>query len=80
VGTEEPEYGAVAIQAVTAQAEKTPYTILTKDDLKWKAMESTCVETQTFYLMSDEGKVTSVQMIYNNVSYVSPPSYLSRRY
>lgn len=70
MGTQEPDYGATAIQTVTAQAEKTPYTVLTKDDLKWKAMESTNVESQTFYLISDEGKVASVQMIYNNVAYV----------
>ncbi|KAI9740014.1 MAG: putative cell survival pathways protein [Claussenomyces sp. TS43310] len=71
VGTQEPEYGAEAIQTVTAQAEKKPYTELTKDDLKWKAMESsTNVETQSFYLISNEGKVASVQMIYNNVAYV----------
>jgi hypothetical protein len=71
VGTEEPEYGAGAIQTVTAQAEKTPYTELTKSDLKWKAQDdSTNVETQTFYFFSDEGKVASVQVIHNNVSYV----------
>ncbi|PQE31355.1 survival factor 1 protein [Rutstroemia sp. NJR-2017a WRK4] len=69
VGTEEPEYGAGAIQTVTAQAEKTPYTELTKSDLKWKAQDdSTNVETQTFYFFSDEGKVASVQVIHNNVS------------
>ena len=70
VGTQEPEYGAEAIQTVTAQAQKTPYTELTKNDLKWKALQSTCVETQTFYLISNEGKIASVQMIYNNVAYV----------
>jgi hypothetical protein len=70
VGTQEPEHGAEAIQTVTAQAKKTPYTVLTKDDLKWKALESTNVETLTFYLISDEGKIASVQMIYNNVAYV----------
>lgn len=74
VGTEEPEYGAEGIRAVTAQAEKTPWTELKKEDLKWKAMESTCVETQTFYVMSDEGMLASVQMIYNNVGYVEFPS------
>lgn len=70
VGTEEPEYGPAGIRTVTAQAEKTPYTELTKKDLKWKAQDSTNVETQTFYIISDEGKVASVQMIYNNVAYV----------
>lgn len=73
VGTQEPEYGAAAIQPVTAQAEKTPYSELTKADLKWKALESTNVESQTFYLISEEGKVGFVQVIYNNVAYVSPP-------
>jgi hypothetical protein len=43
---------------------------LKKEDLKWKAMESTTVETQTFYLMSDEGKMASIQIIYNNVAFV----------
>lgn len=65
-------YGAGAIQTVTAQAEKTSYTELTKNDRKWKALRSTNVETQSFYLISNEGKVGSVQMIYNNVAYVGP--------
>jgi hypothetical protein len=70
VGTAEPEYGPGAIHPVTAQVEKTPYTELTKNDLKWKAMGATNVETQIFYLLSNEGQVASVQMIYNNVAYV----------
>lgn len=70
IGTPEPAYGAVAIQSVAAQAEKTPYTELTKDDLRWKALKSTNVETQSFYLISNEGKIGSVQLIYNNVAYV----------
>jgi hypothetical protein len=70
VGTAEPEYGPEALQSVTAQAEKTPFTEVTKADLKWKAMQATNVETQIFYLISNEGKVASVQIIYNNVAYV----------
>ncbi|KAL3490768.1 oxidative stress survival, Svf1-like protein [Aspergillus germanicus] len=66
VGTAEPEYGPDAIHPVTAQAE--PYTVLTKDDLKWKAMQSTNVETQIFYLITPKGEVASVQIIYNNVA------------
>ena len=69
MGTQEPEYGPSAIQAVTKQAEETPYTELTKDDLKWKALEVTNVETQTFYLFSDEGELCFLQLIYNNVGY-----------
>ena len=67
VGTEEPEYGPTAIQPVTKQAETTPYSIITKDDLNWKAMESTNVETQTFYFMSDDGTTSMAQVIYSNV-------------
>lgn len=31
-------------------------------------MESTCVETQTFYLTADNGYVAWVQIIYNNIA------------
>jgi hypothetical protein len=66
-GTQEPEYGPSAIQPVTTQAETVPFTELTLNDLKWKAMESTCVETQTFYFMSNEGTFGMAQVIYSNV-------------
>jgi hypothetical protein len=69
-GTQEPEYGPTAIQSVAAQAETIPFTEVTSNDLKWKAMESTCVETQTFYLMADTGTVAMAQVIYSNVGYV----------
>jgi Svf1-like N-terminal lipocalin domain len=68
-GTQEPEYGPSAIQSVAAQAQTIPYTEVTTDDLKWKAMESTCVETQTFYFMTDEGVWAMAQVIYSNVGY-----------
>ena len=68
-GTQEPEYGPSAIQSVAVQAQTVPYTEVTTDDLKWKAMESTCVETQTFYFMTDEGVLTMAQVIYSNVGY-----------
>ena len=68
-GTQEPEYGPSAIQSVAAQAQTIPYTEVTADDLKWKAMESTCVETQTFYFMTDEGVWAMAQVIYSNVGY-----------
>ena len=66
-GTKEPEYGPSAIQSVAAQAQSVPFTELSKEDLRWKAMETTCVETQTFYFMSDEGVVAMAQVIYSNV-------------
>lgn len=69
-GTAEPIYGASALQSVAVQAESTPYTELTRDDLKWEAMESTSVETQSFYLMAESGHIGLAQVIYSNVAYV----------
>lgn len=66
-GTQEPVYGPSAIQPVTKQAEKKPYTEVKSEHLKWLAMESTCVETQTFYFMTDEGVTCMAQVIYSNV-------------
>jgi hypothetical protein len=67
-GTQEPIYGPSAIRSVAEQAETTPYTELKRDDLKWEAMESTCVETQSFYLMADSGHMALAQVIYSNVA------------
>ncbi|KAI4246736.1 MAG: hypothetical protein L6R40_001765 [Gallowayella cf. fulva] len=67
-GTQEPIYGPSAIQSVAKQAETTPYTEVQPDHLKWLAMESTCVETQTFYLMADSGHIGMAQAIYSNVA------------
>ena len=67
-GTQEPIYGPSAIRSVAEQAETTPYTELKRDDLKWEAMESTCVETQSFYLMADNGHMALAQVIYSNVA------------
>lgn len=69
-GTQEPEYGPSAILSVAEEAKETPYTESTAADLKWTAMESTCVETQVFYISSDTGPTIFVQVIYNNVAYV----------
>ncbi|KAI1386506.1 oxidative stress survival, Svf1-like protein, partial [Hypoxylon trugodes] len=68
VGTEEPIYGPSAIKSVAEDAKTTPYTELTRDGFKWAAMDSTCVETQTFYLMADSGPLAFVQVIYSNVA------------
>ncbi|KAL8980043.1 MAG: hypothetical protein Q9205_004766 [Flavoplaca limonia] len=68
-GTQEPIYGHSAIQSVAKQAETTPYTELQPEDLKWTAMESTCVETQVFYLMAESGHIGMVQVIYSNVAF-----------
>ena len=67
-GTQEPIYGPSAIQSVAKQAETVPYTELEPEDLKWAAMDSTCVETQTFYLMAETGHIGMAQVIYSNVA------------
>ncbi len=72
-GTQEPIYGPSAIKSVAEEAKDTPYSILTRDDLKWQAMTSTSVETQSFYLMSDSGYFALAQVIYSNVAYVPLP-------
>ena len=69
-GTQEPVYGPSAIKSVAEEADKTPYTELGRDGFRWQEMDSTCVETQVFYLMSDQGKLGMVQIIYSNVAYV----------
>jgi len=65
-GTQEPEYGPSAIQSVTSQSQQ--FSDVTKDDLKWINMDSTNVETATFYFMTDEGFTAMAQIIYSNVA------------
>lgn len=60
-------YGPSAIQSVAEQAKTTPYTELKKDDLAWACMDSTNVESKSFYMHSDDGHVGLVQVIYSNV-------------
>lgn len=67
-GTQEPIYGPEAIQSVAQQAQTTPYTELTREDLRWRAYQYTNVETQTFYVMADNGALAMVQVIYSNVA------------
>ena len=67
-GTQEPIYGPDAIQSVAKQTQSVPYRELKKDDLKWHAYQYTCVETQTFYVMADDGGLAMAQVIYSNVA------------
>jgi hypothetical protein len=67
-GTQEPIYGPDAIQSVAKQAQSVPYRELKKDDLKWQAHQHTSVETQTFYVMTDDGGLAMAQVIYSNVA------------
>ena len=74
VGTQEPIHGPSACQSVAEQAKTTPYTELSKDDVKWTAMDATSVETQTFYLFADTGHLAFVQVIYSSVAYGLSPA------
>ena len=67
-GTQEPIYGPTAIRSVAEEGKTKPYTELSREDLKWQVMDSTCVETQCFYLHSDSGVVGMAQVIYSNVA------------
>jgi len=67
-GTQEPIYGPTAIQSVSKQAETTPYTELTRNDLKWQTVDQTSVETQIFYITADSGHFALAQVIYSNVA------------
>ena len=68
VGIEDRLYGESAIQSVCAQADSHPYTELTKDDLKWRALDTTCVETEVFYVTADSGHAVMAQVIYNSLA------------
>lgn len=67
-GTQEPIYGPSAIKSVGEEAQKTPYTEISRDGLKWQAMDSTSVETESFYLFSESGHIALCQVIYSNVA------------
>ncbi|RMY05730.1 hypothetical protein D0868_06250 [Hortaea werneckii] len=85
VGISEPVYGPEAIQSVAEQTKETPYTEATpytevgKDDLAWEVMDSTNVETKTFYMTSDDGHIGLVQVIYSNVLGVKTTAQFSSK-
>ncbi|KAF2659196.1 oxidative stress survival, Svf1-like protein [Lophiostoma macrostomum CBS 122681] len=67
-GTQEPEYGPEAIQPVGTHEGDPAFTELTKNHLRWITLETTCVETQTFYFSTETGHSGFVQVIYSNVA------------
>ncbi|TVY30222.1 Survival factor [Lachnellula hyalina] len=78
-GTQEPIYGPSAIQTVTKQAETTPYTELTQDDLKWDNLPSTSVETQGFYFFAKSGHIAMAQIIHSNVAGIKRTSQFNTK-
>ena len=59
-------------------AKTTPYTELSRDDMGWAVLDSTFVETQTFYLTADNGNFALIQIIHSNVMYVHKDKDLCR--
>lgn len=76
-GTKEPIYGPSAIRSVAEQAKATPYTELKREDMKWHVMNTTSVETFTFYIFGDNGYKGLIQVIYSNVAYVLIPPVIA---
>ncbi|KAF2488229.1 survival factor 1 [Neohortaea acidophila] len=79
LGVTEPVYGPSAIQSVASQTSTAPYTELQKDDLAWECMDTTNVETKTFYMLSDEGRIGLAQVIYSNVMGVRTTAQFSSK-
>lgn len=67
-GTQEPIYGPEAVQSVAVEGKEKQYTEITREDMKWAAMDTPCVETQVFYASAENGPTAFVQVIYSNLS------------
>ncbi|KAK9476584.1 oxidative stress survival, Svf1-like protein [Lipomyces japonicus] len=68
-GTAEPIYGPDALQSVTTGlTPETAFGELTRQDLEWRSLPYTNVETQTFYLTTVTGHVVFVQVILSNIA------------
>ncbi|KAF1955991.1 oxidative stress survival, Svf1-like protein [Byssothecium circinans] len=67
-GTQEPEYGPEAIHPVGKNEGDPAFSELTKADLRWKTLDVTNAETQTFYINADSGHTCFLQVIYSNVA------------
>jgi len=79
VGITDHHYGPEGIQSVAKQAETTPYTELTRDDIKWETVDGTNVETKTFYVVGDNGHIGMAQVIYSNVMGVRTTAQFSSK-
>ncbi|KAF8543071.1 oxidative stress survival, Svf1-like protein [Trichophaea hybrida] len=66
-GTAEPIYGPDALHAVSVQEDQNPKYEFDSEDVQWLAPESTCAETETFYIEAESGHFVMIQVIYSNV-------------
>ncbi|KAK9493463.1 oxidative stress survival, Svf1-like protein [Lipomyces doorenjongii] len=68
-GTAEPIYGPEAIHSVVDGLNgANPFSEVKKEDLEWRNLPFTNVETQTFYLTTTSGHICFVQVILSNVA------------
>ncbi|KAK9458811.1 oxidative stress survival, Svf1-like protein [Lipomyces oligophaga] len=80
-GTAEPVYGPEAFHAITeAIPEGTnPYSELVREDLAWRDLSFTNVETQTFYFTLKTGHVCFAQVILSNLAGIHTTSQFTCR-
>ncbi|KAK7203129.1 oxidative stress survival, Svf1-like protein [Myxozyma melibiosi] len=80
VGTAEPEYGPDAFHPITETvAGSNPFGELTLEDLQWRNLSFTNVETQVFYLTLASGHVCFVQIILSNLAGIHTTSQFTCR-
>ena len=60
-GTPEPIHGPEAIQSVAFEAKTTPYTELKREDIVWYGLDTTNVESESFYFHADSVATKHVQ-------------------
>ncbi|EME40779.1 hypothetical protein DOTSEDRAFT_74353 [Dothistroma septosporum NZE10] len=79
VGLTDANHGPEGIQSVAKQVEQTPFTELTRDDVKWELVNGTNVETKTFYVIGDNGKIGLLSLIYSDVMGVRTTAQFSSK-
>ncbi|KAK9469738.1 oxidative stress survival, Svf1-like protein [Lipomyces arxii] len=68
-GTAEPEYGPDAFYPINELLDgKNPFSPVVKEDLQWRSLSFTNVETQTFYLTMPTGHSCMIQIILSNLA------------
>ncbi|KAI5820981.1 oxidative stress survival, Svf1-like protein [Pyronema omphalodes] len=76
-GTAEPIYGPSHLHQVSKQEAQNPKYEVLPEDLSWVALDSTCAETQTFYIDSKAGPLIMLQVIYSNVANIHVSAQLN---
>ncbi|KAK4508760.1 hypothetical protein PRZ48_002499 [Zasmidium cellare] len=67
VGLVDKHHGASALHSVKGQTDEVPFTLTEKQDERWNIISSTCLESKTFYMTTDTGRLALVQVQFTNV-------------